>query len=135
MKNLKLIKTRLINIIMLKGKKNKSEVILFNNFKSLQKQTCFPLDSIIKLSIINSSPYFQLKEIKKKKFIKFPFLLKKNNRITYSLRKITEETSKAKFYDLILSSANKEGNSVNYKKQLHKESFIKKKMSNYRWFI
>ena len=136
MTNYKSLKLGLINRVMLKGKKWKSEIILNKNFKLIQKKKK-KLENIIKLSIINSSPYFSIKKLqrKKKNPIEFPFLLSKQNRVMFGLKNLTKNSCHRKLSFEVLGSSNREGLTVSGKKNLHKESFLRKKVANYRWFL
>ena len=51
-------KTKYVNQLMFKGKKNKSELIFFNNCKKIQKSYNKNSTDILKISTINSSPFF-----------------------------------------------------------------------------
>lgn len=137
MTNYKSLKLGLINRVMLKGKKWKSEIILNKNFKLIQKKKKKKLENIIKLSIINSSPYFSIKKLqrKKKNPIEFPFLLSKQNRVMFGLKNLTKNSCHRKLSFEVLGSSNREGLTVSGKKNLHKESFLRKKVANYRWFL
>ena len=137
MTNYKSLKLSLVNRVMLKGKKWKSEIILIKNFKLIQKKKKKKLENIIKLSIINSSPYFSIKKLqrKKKNPIEFPFLLSKENRVMFGLKNLTKNSCHRKLSLEISDSSNREGLTVSNKKNLHKESFLKKKVANYRWFL
>ena len=137
MTNYKSLKLGLINRVMLKGKKWKSEIILNKNFKLIQKKKKKKLENIIKLSIINSSPYFSIKKLqrKKKNPIEFPFLLSKQNRVMFGLKNLTKNSCHRKLSFEVLGSSNREGLTVSSKKNLHKESFLRKKVANYRWFL
>lgn len=121
---------------MFGGKKNKSELILFKNFKKIQKEYGKDSTEIIKLSIINSSPFFNIKKIKRKRknLIEFPFLLNKKTRIMYSFKKLTDNRTTKNLYSELIKSANQNGQASLDKDKLHKEAFIKKKTANYRWF-
>ena len=137
MTNYKSLKLGLINRVMLKGKKWKSEIILNKNFKLIQKKKKKKLENIIKLSIINSSPYFSIKKLqrKKKNPIEFPFLLSKQNRVMFGLKNLIKNSCHRKLSFEVLGSSNREGLTVSSKKNLHKESFLRKKVANYRWFL
>ena len=52
----------------------------------------------------------------------------------YALKKLTDGTHKNTFYYEILNSANQKGKVSSNTEKLHKESFLKKKTANYRWF-
>ena len=73
MSNKKLLKYDLINCFTKKGNKYKSELLLLKTFKLLQKKQKKQTKNVIKLSIINSSPFFSLKTIKKQKKNLFSF--------------------------------------------------------------
>lgn len=60
-------KIKLINRLMLCGNKWKSEKILLNTLKKLQKFQKLQINLILKSVIINNSPYFNIKQVKKKK--------------------------------------------------------------------
>ena len=129
-------KNKYINQLMFKGKKSKSELILFNQCKKIQKSSNKNSTDILKLAVINSSPFFNIKKIKRKRknMIEFPFFLDKKTRIMYALKKLTDGTHKNTFYYEILDSANQKGKVSSNTEKLHKESFLKKKTANYRWF-
>jgi ribosomal protein S7 len=59
---------KFVNNLMLKGKKNISEKIIFNIFKILQKITVKNSIFIIKFSLLNSSIVLSTYRIKNKKF-------------------------------------------------------------------
>lgn len=60
------IKEKYIIKLMTKGHKNKCELILFKNFKTLQKKYFKESNEIFKISLINSASFFQPKKNKKK---------------------------------------------------------------------
>tara|TARA_B110000908_G_scaffold70041_1_gene84451 strand:- start:1005 stop:1412 length:408 start_codon:yes stop_codon:yes gene_type:complete len=125
-----------INQLMVEGNKWKSEVILLKTAKKIQKIQKIQINFVLKFAIINSSPYFHMKQLqrKKKNMIEFPFLLNSRTRISYSTKNISiNKKSNGLAFDLI-DSANNQGVSVNLKKKIHKESFLKKKIASYRWF-
>ena len=100
------------------------------------------LKDLIKVAILNSSPVTYLKQVKRKKrtTVEFPFLLNNNLRMSYGIKLIISN-SKSKnlpafkvFNSELVNSAKKLGSSVQKKQQFHKDSFLKKKFANYRWF-
>ena len=110
----------------------------YNKWSSLGKNSLDRnIENIIKLSIINSSPYFSIKKLqrKKKNPIEFPFLLSKQNRVMFGLKNLTKNSCHRKLSFEVLGSSNREGLTVSGKKNLHKESFLRKKVANYRWFL
>ena len=130
------IKEKYIIKLMTKGHKNKCELILFKNFKTLQKKYFKESNEIFKISLINSASFFNLKKIKKRKKVlaEFPFFLGEKERIKQSLRNMTEGVTVNKIYNEIIDSACKNSKSTINKEILHKNSFLKKKSTNFRWF-
>ena len=137
------IKVKLLNSLMLKGKKRTSEKLILKLLKRFQKSNS-KKDSkeFLKTSLLNSSPSVQIKQIKKKrKNIEFPFLLNDKLKISYGLKSLIKNSRIQKnqpFYKSfqleLINSSNLSGNSVDNKKQIHENAFLKKKYSNYRWF-
>lgn len=127
-------KIKFINQLMLGGNKWKSEKMLLNIFKKVQKLKKFQINLVLKFVVINNSPYFNIKQVqkKRKKIIEFPFLLNNDLRIFYGIKNIVN--NKKKLHIDLLNSVNNKGVSVDLKKKIHKDSFIKKKLANYRWF-
>ena len=117
------------------GNKWKSENIFLKTSKKIQKLQKLQSNTIFKFAVINSSPYFDIKQVKKrkKKLIEFPFLLPNTLRISCSIKNIINQQKKILHLNLI-DSVDNSGVSVDLKKKIHKESFLKKKVSNYRWF-
>ena len=138
MTNKKLLKYDLINCFTQNGNKYKSELILLKTFKLRQKDKKKQTKNIIKLSIINSSPFFSLKAIKKQKktSIQFPFLLKLRNRVGYGIKSFAKSRiSRLGIVEDILNSSNKIGPTFLKKQDLYKTSFNIKKLAHYRWFF
>lgn len=129
---------------MLNGNKQTSEKLLFKSVKYIQKlQKKKKFKDILKLSLTSVSPILQIKNIqrKRKKSIEFPFLLKSNLKISYGLKNLVKFGKKSStnffyynFHNELINSCNKTGSGFNFKKQLHKEAFLKKKFANFRWF-
>lgn len=134
-------KQNIYNTIMKNGKKHISEKIFLKVLKSLQK-TSKNCQSVFKLSVLNSSPVIFLKHIKRKRkqTKEFPFILNPNLRSSYGLKNLIKVCRKEKkniYLNLkmeILNSSNKVGKTFDSKIDIHKDAFLKKKFSNYRWF-
>ena len=128
--NCKFNKIILINNLMIHGNKWKSELNLLKNLKFINKKKKKDLKKLIKLSIINSSPFFLLKK-KKKRIREFPFIL--HNKQKYGIKKISKVSKilAAEF----LNSANNIGKLVEKKKELYNNVFVNKKFAHYRWFF
>lgn len=136
-KNLQTVGVTITNLLTNSGSKWKSEKILSKTLKVIQKKSSKNVVDILKLAVINSSPYFQIKKIrrKKKNSIEFPFLLQNKTRIVCGIKYIVSKSKHKKFHIELLESSNQLGLSVASKKLIHKESFFKKKVANYRWFF
>jgi small subunit ribosomal protein S7 len=148
-KQIILTKNKIINRIMIQGKKSTSEQILFKSFKHLQKNTNKQIHKIFKLCLINSIPIFKLqisenKKVRKKKrkaIIKPIFLLKPINRSSLGIKYILNSLKKKSniSYDIklskeiLLSSKNK-SETINNVKEINKQVIQNKKyFSRYRW--
>lgn len=141
----KFIKTKFLNKIFVNGKKHKSEGDLLKCFKSLQRSVKTKCSrEIFKLSLKNSSPFFQLKIVKsktRKNSIEIPYLLNEELRVFYGIKNLLTSCNLSKkkgFYqrlnDELLKSSNYKGQSVKNKKKLHENAFSNRKFARYRWF-
>ena len=61
-KNLQTVGVTITNLLTNSGSKWKSEKILFKTLKVIQKKSSKNVVDILKLAVINSSPYFQIKK-------------------------------------------------------------------------
>jgi len=140
-----LIKEKFINRIIISGKKQKSEGHFLKCFKTIQRfQRNKCSKEIFKLSLKNSSPFFQLKTVKnktRKSSIEIPYLLKEDLRLFYGIKNLLNSSSSLKiknFYkrltDEIIKSSNLKGQSVKNKRKLHENAFAQRKFARYRWF-
>jgi ribosomal protein S7 len=139
------MKTKFLNKIFNKGKKQKAETNLLKCLKTIQrsyKSKCSK--EIFKLSIKNSSPFFHLRTLKskgRKGSIDIPYLLTENMRVFYGIKHIlaaANSDKKEKFYlrlnSEIIKSSNLKGISVTNKKKLQESAFLKRKFARFRWF-
>ena len=142
MRSLTILKNILYKKIMLNGNKQTSEKLLLKSLKNVQKTVNKKnFKDLTKLALINSSPVFYIKKIKRKRknSLEFPFLLKPNLRISYSLNFMLKSSEKKKsfihyFSNELLNSSRNSSFSVKKTQDIYKESFVKKKFANYRWF-
>nr|QYB23227.1 ribosomal protein S7 [Lithodesmioides sp. mgcode 4] len=129
---------RFINKLTLKGKKFKSYKIFKNSIKYIQKKTKKNHKKLFQFSLINISPLFNLKSIKKKrkKSTEFPFFIKSNLRISLAIKFILEKrrSSNTILNKEIISIMKNHSNIFQKKKTLNEFSFNQKKYANYRWF-
>jgi ribosomal protein S7 len=150
LKNIKTfnLKTKIINIIMISGKKNTGEKILLNFAKKLQKSNNKHFKKLVQLAIINSTPTFKLNEqiIKKgkRKAVRSTpsFIMTDSLRTMTSLKSIKRSVVKSKnsnqFYEAlaneILLASNLKGQSVDKKTELQKQILANKRyLSKFRW--
>lgn len=126
---------------MVNGNKLTCEKFLLKNFKLLQKRNKKSHGNIIKLAIINSAPIIQVRQIKKKKrksVKEFPYILKKQNRISLGIKSLINKKSKIinkKLFQEIILLAKKKSEFLKTKEIQHKEALTKKKFIFFRWFF
>lgn len=142
------LKTKVINTLMLEGKKKTGEKILLKFAKRLQKSSDKKFKHLFQLAIINSTPTFKLNEqiVKKgkRKAVRITpsFIANDSLRIMTSLKFIKTTVSKNKksvqFYESlseeILASAVLKSQAVDKKNDLQKQILINKRyLSKFRW--
>lgn len=142
------LKTKIINTIMVRGKKNTGEKILLNFAKKLQKLNNKHFKKLVQIAIINSTPIFKLNEqiVKKgkRKVTKnnSSFIHTDSLRVMSSLKSIKYTVLKNKnsnqFYatlaNEILLASNLKGHSVDKKTELHKQILLNKRyLSKFHW--
>ena len=144
------IKNKLINHLLLNGKKETGEKNLLKSLKELQKNSNKNSNNIFQLALIHSTPIFKLHKItnkhKKKKSEKFkeiPGLVKnKNIRTSLAIKFILINAKKKegslnfpkKFNKEILSNAENQGFSIQIKNNLQKDVLKKKRyFLYYKW--
>lgn len=133
----------IINHIFKNGKKQISEKILKNSFKSIQKIQNKAHNEILKQTILNVTPTFRIIKLKKKKSsLEIPtFLYSYKNRTSWGLRyliKALPSRINNNFYKLleqeILSSAKSTSEPIKFKEAIQKNTLQKKKyFKYYRW--
>nr|YP_009495559.1 ribosomal protein S7 [Nitzschia sp. (in: diatoms)]AWQ64289.1 ribosomal protein S7 [Nitzschia sp. (in: diatoms)] len=146
-KNLNL-KSKIINTLMISGKKSTGEKIVLKFAKQFQKLSNKNFKNMVQLAIINSTPTFKLNEqiVKKgkRKAVKSTpiFITSDSLRIITSLKFIRNSALKNKnstqFYESlvseILASANSKSQSVDKKNELQKQILLNKRyLSKFRW--
>ena len=141
------LKTIFENNIMIHGLKSKSENILFNSFKLLQKTSLKNYKLINILFLINNMPLLYLKKIKKKKkkkiinYIPYVFATSKiRNNFTLRLviKKIRKNSVNTSFIlnleKTILNGSKLDIDTIESKKKLHEFIYLKRTFSHFRWF-
>ena len=134
----------MFNTTSFNGNKFKAEKLVYKSLKKFQKDNKKKnFKKLVTISIVNSSPVFYFKTVKRKrrKPVEFPFVLSKKLRLSYGLKFILNFCNKFKkesFYKRLnkemYDSSKKSSLSFNKTENIYKEAFIKKKFSNYRWF-
>jgi len=143
------IENKLINHLMLSGKKETGEKNLLKSIKELQKNSRKKSNGIFQLAFIYSTPIFKLHRIKNKnrkknksnKFREIPgFIKNKEARISLAIKFILFNTKKRgesfykKFKKEVLLNAKNKGNSIETKNELQKSVLTKKHFFlYYRW--
>lgn len=143
-----ILKTKIINTLMLNGKKNTGEKILLKFVKKLQKSNDKDFKKLVQLAIINSTSTFKLNEqvVKKgkRKAVRYTpsFITTNSLRIMTSLKLIkyfaTKNKSSNQFYvslvNEIFMASNLKGQSVEKKTELQKQILANKRyLANFRW--
>ena len=142
------IKSKLINHLIIDGKKEISEKTFNKNFKTLQKKSLKCSSKVFQLALISSTSVFRLHRIslknrKKKKVREVPgFLRNRENRISLALKfliKTTKRTSDSLYFDKnflgkILSLSKFENETLLTKNETQKNLLSKRYLFRYyRW--
>ena len=138
--NSKLV-TRLINKIMLDGKKGTAQTILYNAFKIIEAKTEKPAMDVFATAINNIMPEVELKakRIGAANY-QVPTEVSPERKQTLGLRWLVtyarlrgEKTMEDKLAAEIIDAANGSGASVKKKEDVHKMAEANKAYAHYRW--
>ena len=138
--NSKLV-TRLINRIMLDGKRGTAQKILYNAFKKVEEKTGKPATDVFTTAINNIMPDVELKvrRIGAANY-QVPVEVSKSRRATLGLRWLVtysrlrnEKTMEDKLAAEIIDAANGTGASVKKREDTHKMAEANKAYAHYRW--
>lgn len=143
------IKNKLINHLMLSGKKETGEKILLKSLKEIQKDSKKQSQELIKLGIMYSTPTFKLHKItnnkqkkRNKKIRVIPaFISDKNARISLgikfvlaSLKKKKSNNCHIKLKNELIANSLYKGSAIQTKNELQKQVLVNKHyFSYYRW--
>ena len=138
--NSKLV-TRLINKIMLDGKKGTAETILYNAFKKIEAKTQKPAMDVFATAINNIMPEV---EVKAKRIgaanYQVPTEVSAERRVTLGLRWLVnysrlrkEKSMEDKLCNEIIDAANGTGASIKKKEDTHKMAEANKAYAHYKW--
>ena len=138
--NSKLV-TRLINKIMLDGKRGTAQTILYNAFAKIEKQTGKPAMDVFATAIKNIMPQVELKvrRIGAANY-QVPVEVSAERKTTLGLRWLVtysrlrhEKSMEDKLANEIIDAANGVGASVKKREDTHKMAEANKAYAHYRW--
>lgn len=132
---------KLINYIMLKGKKSTSTKIIYDAFDIIKEKTKEEPLEVFKKAISNVAPVI---EVRSRRVggatYQVPVEVKENRRIALALRWIRnysrdrkEKTMAAKLASEIISASKGEGNSFKKKEDVHRMAEANKAFAHFRW--
>ena len=138
--NSKLV-TRLINKIMLDGKRGTAQTILYNAFKKIEAKTGKPAMEVFEVAIGNIMPALELK-VRRVGAANYqvPIEVSAERRVTLGLRWLVnysrlrnEKSMEDKLAAEIIDAANGTGASVKKRDDTHKMAEANKAYAHYRW--
>lgn len=138
--NSKLV-TRLVNKIMIDGKKSIAQNILYNAFDLVEKKTGQPAMEVFEKALDNIMPELELK-VRRVGGANYqvPVEVSDERRLTLGLRWIvnysrlrSEKTMEQRLANEIMDAANGTGASVKKKDDTHKMAEANKAFAHYRW--
>lgn len=138
--NSKLI-TRLINKLMLDGKKGTAQTILYTAFKKIEAKTSKPAMDVFATAINNIMPEVELKmrRVGGGNF-QVPTEVTKERKVTLGLRWLVtysrlrnEKSMEDRLANEIIDAANGTGASVKKREDTHKMAEANKAYAHYRW--
>lgn len=143
------IKNKLINHLVINGKKNKSEKIVFKSIKVLQTISKKSSKNLVQLALISTTPIFKISTITQKKRKKkkqkskiIPtFIATKTSRVSFAIKFIVDTVKKRKnqtvlqkLSEEILLASNGKSNAIEAKKETQKQVFLNRNLFQYyRW--
>ena len=143
------INAKLVNHLVLDGKKCKSEKIVLQSLKALQKKSKKPSTKLLQLALINSTPLFKIststqkkrKKKQQKTRVKPAFISNKETRTSSAINLIVKAASRKKsqpffqkFLSEILASSQNESNAIELKKDTQKQALLNRYFFKYyRW--
>ena len=133
--------TKLINNIMLDGKKGVAQKIVYGAFNRVEEKSGKPALEVFEEAMNNIMPVL---EVKAKRIggatYQVPIEVKPERRQTLALRWITmfsrkrgEKTQEERLANEIMDAANNTGASVKRKEDMHKMAEANKAFAHYRW--
>ena len=138
--NSKLV-TRLINKLMLDGKRGTAQTILYEAFKKIEAKTGKPAMEVFEVAIGNIMPALELKTRRVGAAnLQVPVEVSAERRVTFGLRWLVnysrlrhEKTMEDRLAGEIIDAANGTGASVKKREDTHKMAEANKAYAHYRW--
>ena len=138
--NSKLV-TRLINKLMLDGKRGTAQTILYEAFKKIEAKTGKPAMEVFEVAIGNIMPALELKTRRVGAAnLQVPVEVSAERRVTLGLRWLVnyarlrnEKSMEDKLAAEIIDAANGTGASVKKREDVHKMADANKAYAHYRW--
>jgi small subunit ribosomal protein S7 len=136
-----LLVTRLINSIMLDGKKGTAQTILYNAFKKVEETVNKPPLSVFEEALKNIMPTYEVRarRIGGQNY-QVPVEVREERRYTLGLRWLTqyarlrnEKTMEERLAKEIMDAANGVGASVKKREDMHRMADANKAFAHYRW--
>ena len=133
--------TRLINKIMLDGKRGTAQTILYNAFNKIEAKTGKPAMEVFEVAIGNIMPALELKTRRVGAAnVQVPVEVSAERRVTLGLRWLVnyarlrnEKSMEDKLAAEIIDAANGTGASVKKREDIHKMAEANKAYAHYRW--
>jgi small subunit ribosomal protein S7 len=138
--NSKLV-TRLINRIMVDGKRGTAQTILYTAFKKIEEKSGTPAMDVFATAINNIMPEVELKvrRVGASNY-QIPIEVTAERKVTLGLRWLVtyarlrnEKTMEDRLANEIIDAANKTGASVKKREDTHKMAEANKAYAHYRW--
>lgn len=138
--NSKLV-TRLINKIMLDGKKGTAQAILYHAFEKVEAKTGKPAMEVFEVALGNIMPELELKARRVgASNYQVPVEVSAERRVTLGLRWLVnysrlrnEKSMEDRLAGEIIDAANGTGGSVKKREDMHKSAEANKAYAHYRW--
>ena len=138
--NSKLV-TKLVNNVMIDGKKGTAQQILYNAFKRVEEMTNQPPIEVFETALENVMPTFEVRarRIGGQNY-QVPVEVREERRYTLGLRWITlysrlrnEKTMEERLAKEIVDASNGVGASVKKREDMHRMADANKAFAHYRW--
>lgn len=135
------IVTRLINNIMLDGKKGVAQKIVYGAFDIIAEKTGKEALEVFEQALENVMPQLECKAVRKGgATYQVPFEVRPERKQTLALRWLTtysrarsEATMKERLANEILDATNGMGSAVKKKEEMHRTAEANKAFAHYRW--